>query len=550
MKYFYKLLTCVIAFLSLGTLSTLAETNFGEVELGKTYGLTSGEDYYATLTPKEDGYMQVYSTASSTLRAFKTWKGTAKETIALSENNYVQTKIMVADSYGYNYEIAVKKDVTYYLCCYTISSDAFDVTVKMEPKTLKFLGATETEGAEISPTGTASVSFQFNRPVVCSSAAIIYGDNQRESVTSRSSSYSCTVSADLKNTLVSLASAGKIKPGDEFTLEVKNVTEDPDDAAEGVEPLVYGDVSIKLKVGELPAMLESATFDGVPVTSSTKFLTYYAEGKGRLVLTFSKEMSDEYGSATLRFGDSEKQAVGGYYQEQDGQGFTMTIKGKQVILDFSGKNRRISDMVSSTESDREDAYTKINIEIAQLRSTDGVKPYSTSASGKFNYSFDLDVPVVNVSSEFTPANGASIKDADEIEIWISDAEQIKFNGVNFSYVDENNETQVITVEEYTWEPDEDGAYILTVKIPAEVKTKNNVTVNLDNIFCADGKDYSNIIAALYNVQTTGIKNVSAVSNETVKVYNLNGQLVAEGKLSAIKGLKGVYVVNGKKIVLD
>ena len=172
MKYFYKLLTCVIAFLSLGTLSTLAETNFGEVELGKTYSLTSGEYYYATLTPKEDGYMQVYSTASSTLRAFKTWKGTAKETMALSENNYVQTKIMVADSYGYNYEIAVKKDVTYYLCCYTISSDAFDVTVKMEPKTLKFLGATETEGAEISPTGTASVSFQFNRPVVCSSAEI------------------------------------------------------------------------------------------------------------------------------------------------------------------------------------------------------------------------------------------------------------------------------------------------------------------------------------------------------------------------------------------
>lgn len=548
MKHFYKLLTCIAAFFLLGTMSSLAEINLGEVELGKTYSLTSNEYYYATLTPKEDGYMQVYSTSSATLRAFKTWEGSAQATMALAENNYVQNKLLTSkENYGYNYEIAVKKGVTYYLCCYTLATSKFDVTVKMEPKKLEYLGSSFTTRAEFSPTSTSSVSFQFNRSVVCSSAAIIYGDNQRESVPSRSSSYACTVSADLKNTLVSLASNGKIKAGDEFTVEVKNVTENPEDVAEGVEPLVYGDVRLKLKMGNLPAMLESATLDGVPVTSSTKFLTYYAEGKGKLVLTFTKEMSDEYGSATLRFGDFDKQDAGGYYQEEDGKGFTMTIKGKQVILDFSGKNRRISDMVSSTESDNEDAYTKINIEIAQLRSIDGIKPYSTSTSGKFNYSFDLEVPMVNVSSEFTPANGASIKDEDEIEIWITDAEQIKFDGVNFKYVDDNNEPQVITVTEYTWEPDEDGAYILTVKIPEEVKTKNNVTVCLDNIFCADGKDYSNIIAAIYNKVADGISNITVETNKNMKVYNLNGQLVSKGK--SLSGQKGIYVVNGKKVIL-
>ena len=549
MKHFYKLLTCIAAFFLLGTMSSLAEINLGEVELGKTYSLTSDEYYYATFTPQEDGYMQVYSTSSSTLRAFKTWEGSAQATMALAENNYVQNKLLTSkDNYGYNnYEIAVKKGVTYYLCCYTIATSKFDVTVKMEPKKLEYLGASFTEGADFSPTSTSSVSFMFNRSVVCSSAAIIYGNNQREAVPSRSSYYACSVSADLKNTLVSLASDDKIKAGDEFTVEVKNVTENPEDVAEGVEPLVYGDVRLKLKMGNFPAMLESATLDGVPVTSSTKFLTYYEEGKGKLVLTFTKEMSDEYGSATLRFGDFEKQDAGGYYQEEDGKGFTMTIKGKQVILDFSGKNRRISDMVSSTESDVEDAYTKINIEIAQLRSIDGIKPYSTSTSGKFNYSFDLEVPVVNVSSEFTPANGASIKDEDEIEIWITDAEQIKFDGINFKYVDDNNEPQVITVTEYTWEPDEDGAYILTVKIPEEVKTKNNVTVCLDNIFCADGKDYSNIIAAIYNKVADGISNITVETNKNMKVYNLNGQLVHKGK--SLSSQKGIYVVNGKKVIL-
>ena len=89
MKHFYKLLTCIAAFLLLGTMSSLAETNLGEVELGKTYSLTSNEYYYATLTPQEDGYMQVYSTSSGTLRAFKTWEGSAQATMALAE--YRQT---------------------------------------------------------------------------------------------------------------------------------------------------------------------------------------------------------------------------------------------------------------------------------------------------------------------------------------------------------------------------------------------------------------------------------------------------------------------------
>lgn len=542
---------CVVSFILLGTMYSFADTDFGKVELGKTYELVEREYYCATLTPEEDGFMQVYSDANSTLRAYKEWKNNVKETMAMSGNNYVQTKIIGGDSYRYCYELAVKKGVTYYLCCYTISDEKFHVTVKMDHKELKFLGTSVEAGYKVSPTKTTSVSFLFNHPVVCSSAAIVYGDNQRVSVPANSSSYSCSISASVKSTLVELASDGKLKEGDDFTIELKNVTEDIEEAP-GVEtPLIYGDVTLKLKVGEMPAMLESVTFDGVPVTSSTKFLTYYAEGKGKLVLTFSKEMSDEYGSATLRFGDSEKQSTGGYYQELDGEGFTMTISGKQVILDFSGKNRRISDMVTATESDREDAYTKINIEIAQLRSIDGVKPYSTSTSGKFNYSFDLEVPEVNVSSDFTPANGSSIKDVKEIEIWITDAEQIKFDGVNFSYVDENNETQVIAVNDYTWEADPDGtednAYILTVKIPEEVKTKNNVTVSLNNIFCADGKDYSNIIAALYNVQATGINGVSIDADKTAKIYNINGQLVKESR--SMEDLHGVYILDGKKIVL-
>ena len=86
-----------------------------------------------------------------------------------------------------------------------------------------------------------------------------------------------------------------------------------------------------------------------------------------------------------------------------------------------------------------------------------------------------------------------------------------------------------------------------MKIPEEVKTKNNVTVCLANIFCADGKDYSNIIAATYNKVADGISNITVETNKNMKVYNLNGQLVRKGK--SLSGQKGIYVVNGKKVVL-
>lgn len=567
MRQIYNFLLSVVAFL-LCVNSTFAidrtENDLGTLELGKEYTLSGNNYSYAEFTPEEDGYIQVYSSSSNTFRPFKVWKGSAKETMALADNSFVLTPLILKDYSGFNYELPVKKEVTYYMCASTMAGDNIKVTVKTEPKAIEYYGSSVTEGEVVSPTKTSSVSFNFNRPVVASSAAIIYGDNQREAVTSRASStsYACAVAVDVKSALVKLAAVGKINVGDELTIEVKGISEDLDYVAEGDAPLTYGDVKLKVKLGALPAMLESATLDGVPVTSSTKFLTWYGEGKGKLVLTFSKNLraTGNTAAAILRFGDSDKQEQGGYYQENNDEkvgDFTLQISGKQIILDFSNKRRTVADMVKSTESNREDAFTKINLEINKVKSSDGSLAYSESSQtmGKFNFSFDLDVPVANVTSEFTPANGKSIKDVDEVEIWITDANQLSFDGVNFKYVDENNVEQCVTVTDYTWEADEDDleedAYTLTVKIPEEVKDKNNVVVSLNNVLCSDGKDYSNSIAAKYNVVATGIANISVEGNDTVKVYNLNGQLVSEGKeSSAFQGLKGIYIVNGKKVVFE
>lgn len=573
MKHIYVFLLSLVACLFLGENTALAaakdEVDFGALELNKEYNMKDNNYYYGTFTPEKDGFLQVYSNRTTNMRPFIVWKGSAYATMTTADNEYSHVQIRQKDSYSYSYEMAVKKGVTYYLCGSTMKGDNVNVTLKMEEKTLVCFGASLEEGAMVSPTGENRVSFSFNRPVVASSAAIIYGDGKTESVTTTASSMACTVAANLKDALLKLSTSNRVKKGDEITVIIRGIKEDPDDVNDG-EPLVYGDASIKLTVGEMPTMLLSATMDGVPVTANTKFLTYYAPGTGKLVLNFSNPLNEAEGKALLRFGDSDQADNGGYYLENANKNgtFTFEVKGNQVILDFSGKRRAVNDMVSSTESNRGVDFTVINLEISNITDLNGERAFTTSSTtqGRFNYSFSLDVPETNVTSEFTPANGASIQNEDEVEIWITDYETLTFQGVSFSYDQKANGIEptpdedgnvdiikdvVVDMKDIKCEADpddeEEGAYILTVPVPAEVKNMKNVTVSLYKVSCADGKDYTDIIAAKYNVDTTGIANIATETSKSAKVYNLNGQLVREGK--SLNGLKGVYIVNGKKVVL-
>lgn len=566
----------LVASLFLGVVSVSAatkeEVNYGVMELNKEYEMTSGPNYYGTFTPDKDGYLQVYSTSTPVVRPFKVWKGTAKETMALANNEYSHVKLVQKDVYSTNYEMPVKAGTTYYMCGGNSAGYTAKITLKMEPKMIKYFGCSVKEGDEVSPTSSsAKVSFSFNRAVSASSAVIVYGDNKEESVTTTVSSYSCSVSANLKEGLLKLVTAGSIKEGDELTIILRNIKESASDAGDG-EPLVYEkEITAKVKMGKAPAMLQGATLDGVPVTADTKFLTYYAPGTGKLVLTFSKSLDPTSGNANLTFGSFDDKDNGGYYREDNddarvANAFTMKVEVNQVILDFSGKRRAVNDMVSSTESIRGADFTSIKLQISNIEDIDGTRAFTTSSTtqGRFNYTFTLDVPETNVSSEFTPDNGASIKDQDKVEIWITDYETLTFQGVSFSYDQKENGIEpeedsegnidiikdvVVDMKDITVEKDMDdveaNAYILTVPIPAEVKNMKNVTVSLYKVTCADGKDYTDAIAAKYNVVTDGIENVTWNGNKTAKVYNLNGQQVSKDA----KNLRGIYVVDGKKVVL-
>lgn len=562
MKQFNMFLLSLFSCFVLGVSSTFAaskdDVNFGEMELNKVYQLVDFSSCYGTFKAPKTGYLLVRGTYSDILKPYKDLKETISETVSDNDNAYGYTMLKGYGSLEENgvktpflsaWEMPVEEGKTYILAAGTVMSNS-KVVLTMNEREFVMTSQMDASDKVISPTVNGTVSFVFNRPVSYSSAILTIGGS-RISVAGRTSSSQCSMSFELKTVIINQMRAGLLKKGDRFTLDVTGVK------SEDGELLYNGDgkISVALVAGDMPTMIveESANF-------SQKFMTWYQnDGEdGIFTLTFNNDLDPDYGKAVLRFGDSDQQEAGGYYQEEDDDPsipncFTMQIEGNKIILDFRGKRRTIGDMVSSTESNNPDAFKYLNLEISQIRDVNGVKTYTTTSTsnGKYNYKFELDNPSADVQSDFTPANGAKLDNADEVEIWINDESKLKYEGVDFVYT-ENGEEKTITVTEFDKvadvpEGDAADAALLTVKIPVEVKNKNNVIVRLRNVTCVDGKDYSEVIAAKYNVVASGIDNITMGMNKNIKVYNLNGQLVREG--NSLHGLHGVYVVDGNKVVL-
>ena len=94
----------------------------------------------------------------------------------------------------------------------------------------------------------------------------------------------------------------------------------------------------------------------------------------------------------------------------------------------------------------------------------------------------------------------------------------------------------------------------TVKIDGQVieKTISEITFDGDNVVLqysdntSDQPDMS-LVTLSFTYQTTGISQVEGIKQALQgKVYNLQGQYVG----SSLQGLsKGVYIINGKKVII-
>lgn len=95
----------------------------------------------------------------------------------------------------------------------------------------------------------------------------------------------------------------------------------------------------------------------------------------------------------------------------------------------------------------------------------------------------------------------------------------------------------------------------TVKIEGQVieKTISEITFDGDNVVLhyadnsSDDQADMSLVTLSFTYQTTGISQVEGIKQALQgKVYNLQGQCVG----SSLQGLsKGVYIINGKKVII-
>lgn len=381
---------------------------------------------------------------------------------------------------------SVTEGTTYYVYFKTNSTDT--VTFRLEMiDAVKLKSASPTEGSVFDITGTGQLSVKFNIGVDIESASLTAGTATKE-LTRQNASGNISVLLSLKSEIGDILNDGVAKPGDDFTVTLTGVHA-TDDAT-----MTYGDngtLTLKYVMPEKPMMLNSKT---IPA----KFLSYWAAGDddAKLTMTFSEYIysgtETSYApTATLTYGNMDQDADGEFYSEE----LTVAVSGSTLTVDFADKVRTPQTMTPQSDS----TYTQVAVKIRNIRNADGDLCYTgqSSTTGSFTYTIPYAlVDQQDVTYEFTPASGASLAEVSSIELFISGESTLRYDGVNFTYM-ENADTIVALVKnsEIT-RATEDDAIVLTVPVPEAAKTAKNVEVSLANLVCIDGIDRD--ITATYN----------------------------------------------------
>lgn len=176
----------------------------------------------------------------------------------------------------------------------------------------------------------------------------------------------------------------------------------------------------------------------------------------------------------------------------------------------------------------------------------------------FDYQTTIGVPDLAV----TPADGAEVAELSVITISCADGISPSWCAGNITLVNAAgesialNEVEAVIPEDkasdYTYTPTEWTLALQTAVDAIETYTLT-IPANYFNIGNAQGQimgSKETVVILNITAEAKGIKSVAWDANAEVKVYNLNGVLVATGKAAdVLNGLnKGIYIVNGKKFI--
>lgn len=389
----------------------------------------------------------------------------------------------------------------------------------------------------------------FNFPIKVTSAWVVAGETRTKvSCSVSNTSASCSVT----DALMEMYRNGTLKKGEKMTLRLLGVTDVYDDSNKcNGNGKVEIDFTMADKPGELVETVNASLND-----LNNQFFSYYKSGdeNGKVTFKFDTDLStasDHRPIAKISYGNPDNIDLGIYTENISGE-----VEGKDVVFDFTGKLRRPIDMIpGSTEDTQPD---NLFVLFADIFTADGQRVLTGRAANPsgFPVSFKLNVIQYSISSDFTPVRGSDITPGSPMEIWLMNGAYMSFSGVSFEYTSNGQAARtVVPMADITVEEDPLSAtdMIYTFTIPEMAIDENTkVTVSLADAECSDGLDHSIDYTAEFGYMTSGIESVeSGDSLKKMDVYNIAGvRVLKDASRSALNTLpKGIYIVNGKKIVI-
>ncbi|MCD8297367.1 MAG: hypothetical protein LUC88_07325 [Prevotella sp.] len=519
-----KLTLLLVAFISMSMSSYAVDAaDIEELQLDSTYTLKGFTYYYYSYTATASGSLVVVGSAVGADYPFLYTDATFTE--VLSDD--IKTWEGFVEG-GQKQTINVTKGEVYYMEFWSMeSSSNFTATFMGSEESPEITYCNPEEGSVLSVVADVPIALRFSMPVTVGTATLTSGDLTEELTLNYTNDY---YSYPVRDILYTWLKSGAVSPDDDIIFTLTDVKNSYD--------VVYGEdgtVTIAYKAPEVPTELSDVSMPEV-------FIPWWPEGdeNGMMTLTFTNDISEVDTLAPnveLWYGPLESEDVSRYVES-----IPATVDGNRVIIDFTGVSRLWKEMLPSATEE----YTTIIVRITNLHDVNGSSVYTTGAGSVGSLTYQLPyteltiIPNDSVTVESLSEvvieypSGIQLEDASSVTI-LNYKEQEAAHGTSVEPVTEEGAafpTKLIVTLNNTIE--EEGTYY--VEIP-----KNSLKVNYPEY-----KDYAYKIEEIFEITASnGIKGVSVagIDNGDGKIYTIDGQLVK----SPTK--KGIYIVNGNKVVI-
>lgn len=493
-------------------------------ETGVKYDFKFLKDQDFKFVPKEDGILRIY--AQETNISVSTEGDDETCTTVLGKTvgeEYISYKISAwkykptTDEDGTAWsgytEASLKAGKAYYINVPgTLSSNKFFKGVMETGVTeLKLTAVNFDEGKvfDITDTRCGQLNLSFNMNAKADDTNIKIGNIIDCNVETRTSTNAGGLYVLLKDSIISWLNKGLIVGGEEMTITVKNIRAAADD---NIKYGKDGNLTMKFLTPSMPHNLVSKQLPD-------PFLSYWPKGdeRGMIVLTFDAdvmqgEQQTAKGSFTLGYADMDDI----YVETLDPSMFR--AEGNKLYIDFTGKLRTKETMGLKNDWDI------ITLRLMNVKMADGTNVFSEGAgtSGSFTFTMNYKEYKSNLAFELTPADGEKLTE-NNVKVYFSDKNAITFEGVKFTYQDENDKKyQTVVTEGITSTEEGDEAIEYVIPITDAIKNGKNVRFSLTGVVANDGLDHSDITAK-WNpgqelVATLAPSNLSVKDGSYVKSY--------------------------------